>query len=99
MKETAHKVDRLRDYEKQIEQLVQMQKLWWVALSPWPPTVGSGFYRETDTHKLNEQTQLLNKLQNDYQAMKLLLQSYEGSLKAVREEAKYVVDSKGPDLC
>lgn len=28
IKETAHKVDRLHDYEKQIEQLVKMQRLW-----------------------------------------------------------------------
>ena len=47
-----------------------------------------------DTHKLNEQTELLNQLQSDQQGMKLLLQSYEGSLKSVREEAKYVVDSR-----
>jgi hypothetical protein len=45
-----------------------------------------------DTHKLNEQTTLLNKMQNDYQAMKLLLKSYEGSLNAVRTEAKYAAD-------
>jgi hypothetical protein len=52
------------------------------------------FCREMDTHKLNEQTQLLNKMQSDYQGMKLLLQSYEGSLKAVRAEAKYVIGSR-----
>ena len=28
IKETAHKVERLGDYEKQIEQLTQMQKIW-----------------------------------------------------------------------
>lgn len=54
--------------------------------------------REMDTHKLNEQTQLLNKLQSDYQGMKLLLQSYEGSIKAVREEAKYVIGSRRSTL-
>jgi hypothetical protein len=47
-----------------------------------------------DTRKLSEQTQLLNKLQSDYQAMKMLVQSYEGSLKAVRKEAKYVTNSR-----
>jgi len=41
-----------------------------------------------DTHKLNEQTKLLNKMESDYQGMKLLLKSYEGSLKAVQAEAK-----------
>ena len=60
----------------------------------WTQVLG----RETDTHKLNEQTELLNKLQSDYQGMKLLLQSYEGSLKAVGEEAKYVIVSSKPDL-
>ncbi|KAI0093876.1 hypothetical protein BDY19DRAFT_919402 [Irpex rosettiformis] len=28
IKETAHKVDRLHDYEKQIEQLIALQRLW-----------------------------------------------------------------------
>lgn len=27
-KETQHKIDRLRDYERQIEQHVKMQRLW-----------------------------------------------------------------------
>lgn len=51
-----------------------------------------------DTHKLNEQNQLLDKMQSDYQGMKLLLKSYEESLKAVRAEAKYVADSRNSDL-
>ena len=53
-----------------------------------------------DTHKLNEQTRLLEKMESDYQGMKLLLKSYEGSLKAVRTEAKYVVHLRdsGPFL-
>ena len=50
-----------------------------------------------DTHKLNEQTQLLDRMQSDYQGMKLLLKSYEGSLKAVRAEAKYVANSGSSD--
>lgn len=29
-KETQHKIDRLRDYERQIEQHVKMQRLWLV---------------------------------------------------------------------
>ena len=57
----------------------------------------SYYYREMDTCKLNEQTQLLTKMQSDYQGMKLLLKSYEESLKAVRTEAKYVVDSESSD--
>jgi sigma54-dependent transcription regulator len=28
IKETAHKVDRLRDYEKRIDQLTATQRLW-----------------------------------------------------------------------
>ena len=31
-KETQHKIDRLRDYERQIEQLTATQKLWYVQL-------------------------------------------------------------------
>jgi hypothetical protein len=27
-KETQHKIDRLRDYERQIEQHIRMQRLW-----------------------------------------------------------------------
>jgi hypothetical protein len=30
MKENQHKVDRLRDYERQIEQLIKVQRLWYV---------------------------------------------------------------------
>lgn len=29
-KENQHKVDRLRDYERQIEQLIKVQRLWYV---------------------------------------------------------------------
>jgi sigma54-dependent transcription regulator len=29
-KETQHKIDRLRDYERQIEQHIKMQRLWLV---------------------------------------------------------------------
>lgn len=46
-----------------------------------------------DARKLSEQTELLNKMQGDCQGMKLLIKSYEESLKAVRTEAKYVADS------
>ena len=75
-----------------------MQKLWLVALSLGFSTTDLRYYREMDTRKLSEQTQLLNKLQNDYHAMKILVQSYEGSLKAVREEAKYVTNSRTYDM-
>jgi len=74
-----------------------MQKLWWVARLSGYTTADLCYQREMDTHKLNEQTQLLSKLQSDYQGMKLLLESYEGSLKAVRAEAKYVAGSKNPN--
>jgi len=97
IKETAHKVDRLRDYERQIEQLVQMQKLWWVARSLEYAAADSCYFREMDTRKLNEQTQLLTQMQSEYQGMKLLLKSYEESFKAVRTEAKYVADSGNSD--
>jgi len=97
IKETAHKVDRLRDYERQIEQLLRMQKLWWVARS-LDAIADSRHCREIDTHKFNEQTQLLEKMQSDYQGMKLLLKSYEGSLNAVRAEAKCVANSRNSDL-
>ena len=30
IKEEAHKIDRLHDYEMQIEQLVKLQRLWYV---------------------------------------------------------------------
>lgn len=30
IKENAHKVDRLHDYERQIEQLIALQRLWCV---------------------------------------------------------------------
>lgn len=33
LKENQHKIDRLHDYERQIEQHVRMQKLWYV----WAP--------------------------------------------------------------
>ena len=77
-----------------------MQKLWWVLCVTGNATLDSWPSRETDTHKLNEQTKLLAKMESDYQGMKLLLRSYEGSLKAVRTEAKYVVDlrNSGPFL-
>lgn len=32
-KETQHKIDRLRDYERQIEQHIRMQRLWSVVCS------------------------------------------------------------------
>lgn len=33
IKETAHKVDRLHDYETQVDQLIMLQRLWCVAPS------------------------------------------------------------------
>lgn len=38
IKENAHKVDRLRDYEKQIDQLIKLQQLWYVktCADSWP---------------------------------------------------------------
>ena len=46
-----------------------------------------------DARKLSEQTELLNQMQGECQGMKLLIKSYEESLKAVRTEAKYVADA------
>lgn len=50
-----------------------------------------------DARKLSEQTELLNKMQGECQGMKLLIKSYEESLKAVRTEAKYVADGSNSD--
>lgn len=75
-----------------------MQKLWWDTRSLEYATLDLCCCRETDTRKLNEQTKLLEKMQSDYQGMKLLLNSYEESLKAVRAEAKYVAGLRSSDL-
>ncbi|GLB35411.1 putative tuberous sclerosis 1 [Lyophyllum shimeji] len=70
-KETQHKVDRLRDYERQIEQHIQMQRLW-----------------DADFAKFNERGEQIELMRNQYQQMKMQLESYQETQAEMEESAR-----------
>ena len=75
-KETQHKVDRLRDYERQIDQHIKIQRLWCVEFS-FILEVDLMFFRDEDFAKFNRRGEEIAMMRNRYQEMKLQLESYE----------------------
>ncbi|RDB24092.1 Tuberous sclerosis 1 [Hypsizygus marmoreus] len=70
-KETQHKIDRLKDYERQIEQHIKMQQLW-----------------DKDFVKFNERGEEMMLMHNQYQQMKLQLESFEKTMAEMEDAAR-----------
>ncbi|KAG5639531.1 hypothetical protein H0H81_000676 [Sphagnurus paluster] len=70
-KETQHKVDRLKDYERQIEQHINMQRLW-----------------ESDFAKFNDRGEQIELMRNQYQQMKIQLESYQKTQAEMEDSAR-----------
>ncbi|KAG6845739.1 hypothetical protein H0H87_005005, partial [Tephrocybe sp. NHM501043] len=70
-KETQHKIDRLHDYERQIEQHLNMQRLW-----------------DSDFAKFNERKEQIDLMRNQYQQMKMQLESYQHTQAEMENSAR-----------
>ncbi|KAF8061581.1 hypothetical protein FPV67DRAFT_1509482 [Lyophyllum atratum] len=70
-KETQHKVDRLKDYERQIEQHIRLQRLW-----------------DKDFAQFNERGEQIELMRNQYQQMKMQLESYQLTQAEMEESAR-----------
>lgn len=88
-KENQHKIDRLRDYERQIEQHIKIQKLWY---GVDPPDL---FYfifnpqsRGQDYAKFNARGDELMAMQNEIQQLKIRLESYEKTQAEIEESTR-----------
>lgn len=88
IKENAHKIERLHDYERQIEHLIKMQRLWFVVYPTSWRYRSLITFRETDVHTLNEQTEYIKVFTSNYKKMELRLESYEKTQIKMDEEAK-----------
>ncbi|TFK92128.1 hypothetical protein K466DRAFT_481303 [Polyporus arcularius HHB13444] len=72
IKEHAHKVDRLYDYETQIDQLMRLQRLW---------------YEESDVHKLNDSKEYLAAFASKYKKMELRVDAHQRTQMEMEENA------------
>lgn len=79
IKENAHKVDRLYDYETQIDQLMRLQRLWYVHTNHKCVVFCdcSLHYRESDVQKLNDSKEYLAAFASKYKKMELKVDAYE----------------------
>lgn len=88
MKENAHKIERLYDYELQIEQLVKMQRLWWETLFSGMKFIWTPDRRETDVQQLNEQNEYLKIFSSQYRKMELQVETYKSIVDRMEENTK-----------
>ena len=90
LKEEAPKVARLHDYEKRIEQLTTMQRLWWGSDSnSIYLSLAKCVFRRDDIKLFNEQSHQLALMVSNDQKMKLQVESYERAQQALDTTARY----------
>lgn len=88
IKENAPKVDRLHDYEIQIEQLMKLQRLWYVRLRFFRSChAHCMLYRESDVQKLNDSKEYLAAFASKYKKMELSVEAHEKALLDMEEAA------------
>lgn len=92
-KETQPKIDRLRDYEKRIEQHMKMQRVWYAYLYSWFPFlfVLRYTYRDEDFRKFNERADQMEIMRSEYKKMEMRLESYEKTQVELEEDARFVI--------
>lgn len=91
-KESQHKIDRLHDYERQIEQHLKVQRLWQVLIHFYfLNTVLICICRDADFAKFNERGDQMELMRAQYMQMELRLQSYQGSQTELDENARWVL--------
>lgn len=81
IKTDSPKIDRLRDYEKRIEQLTEMHRNWYVLL---PLVIGRTVLllliyhrRSQDILLYNKQSEVLSNMESEKQQMKIRIESYD----------------------
>jgi hypothetical protein len=90
IKETEHKVARLKDFEQRIEQHTAMQRLWWdrgMLYTTWSPLTND--HRDVDVQKYKEQTEAMRVLLSKYKKMELRLDGYERTHSMMEEQARW----------
>ena len=87
-KETQHKIDRLRDYERQIEQHVKMQRLWYVGLQSRCRMILRCYVRDSDFQKFNDRGEEIQSVKSQYRKMEMRLESYEKTQEQMDEQAR-----------
>lgn len=80
IKENAPKVDRLYDYETQINQLIKLQRLWYVVeVGVCKRIRSNGTRREADVHKINDSKEYLAAFASKYRKMEFRLDAFENA--------------------
>ena len=88
-KENQHKIDRLQDYERQIEQHVKVQKLWYVNLFLFVVQLGSRQLRDEDFAKFNNRENDIKLMQSQHKQMEMRLESMEKTQEGLEETTRY----------
>jgi flagellar biosynthesis chaperone FliJ len=88
-KENQHKIDRLQDYERQIEQHLKVQRLWYdislvLCLNEFITAC-----RDEDFAKFNERENDIKLIQSQYKQMEMRLESTEKNQEELEENARY----------
>jgi len=87
-KENQHKIDRLQDYERQIEQHLKVQRLW------YDPTTRSWFEfitpcRDEDFAKFNDRENDFKLMKSQYKQMEMRLESMEKTQEELEQNGRY----------
>jgi hypothetical protein len=88
-KENQPKIDRLKDYERQIDQHIKMQRLWYCP-SECVPCVLLIHYttRDDDFRKFNDRADQIQVMKSQNKQMEMHLESYEKSQAQLEENAR-----------
>lgn len=76
-KENQHKIDRLHDYERQLDQHFKMQQLWFVRYRVLRESILKCYARDEDFARFNERGEQITIMQSHFKQMELRLESYE----------------------
>ena len=89
-KENQHKIDRLRDYERQIEEHVKNQKLWYVLIDQLVTIWDLVRFRDEDFRRFNNREDEVKLMQSQYKQMQMRLESMQGMQAEMEDNARYI---------
>jgi hypothetical protein len=87
IKAVQPKIDRQKDYERQIEQHIKMQRLWCVLYSILRASRDTGS-RDEDFRKFNARAEQMELMKNQYKQMELRVQCYQQTIAELEEAGR-----------
>lgn len=94
IKESAHKIDRLHDYEERIEQLTAVQGVWYERSCLFYIFFDRCFNRNDDARKYREQKDEMAIMVSNFKKMQLQVQAYQAQMEDLKRCRNCVCTSR-----